>query len=392
VSPPVIVGGGPAGCAAAIALAGAGIAPRLIERSHGATDKVCGDFLGADAIHLLNRLGCDPIARGAEPIRRVRLVLGRRIVEAALPFAGLSLSRRTLDAALLARAEAAGAMVQRGHAVRRIVATTAHAHANAPHDDRPAATMLGQNGTERGTEHGAQARPGWLVDGEAASAVFLATGKHDVRDHPRSRAKETSVGLKQYLRLPPQAAARLGDATELTLFPGGYAGLQPVEGGRAALCIAVRGSTFQAVGGWEALLAAIGGECPRFADLLDRCPPLLPKPLAVAGIPYGLLRRDTSPGLFRLGDQAAVIPSLTGDGMAIALHSGLLAAATWCRGGDAMAFQLQLRRDLARQMWLARALHAAFMRPALQPMVLSAAVPLLIRSIARWTRVQAAFV
>ena len=37
-------------------------------------------------------------------------------------------------------------------------------------------------------------------------------------------------------------------------------------------------------------------------------------------------RRATEPGLFRLGDQAAVIASLAGDGIAVALASGAAAA------------------------------------------------------------------
>ena len=44
---PLIIGAGPAGCAAAIALARAGHQPDLIERTSGPTDKVCGDFLSA---------------------------------------------------------------------------------------------------------------------------------------------------------------------------------------------------------------------------------------------------------------------------------------------------------------------------------------------------------
>ncbi|HZF94101.1 MAG TPA: FAD-dependent monooxygenase, partial [Allosphingosinicella sp.] len=46
----LIVGGGPAGAAAAIALARAGAAPELIERSAGPRDVVCGGFLGWDAL------------------------------------------------------------------------------------------------------------------------------------------------------------------------------------------------------------------------------------------------------------------------------------------------------------------------------------------------------
>ena len=54
VSGAVVIGGGPAGAAAAIHIARAGRAVTLIERNAGPTDKVCGDFLSADAIDLKN--------------------------------------------------------------------------------------------------------------------------------------------------------------------------------------------------------------------------------------------------------------------------------------------------------------------------------------------------
>ena len=59
-----------------------------------------------------------PSGRG--PITRIRLVRGARVIETALPFPAAGLSRRTLDPALLDTAEAAGATVLRGHAVRRL--------------------------------------------------------------------------------------------------------------------------------------------------------------------------------------------------------------------------------------------------------------------------------
>jgi menaquinone-9 beta-reductase len=42
--------------------------------------------------------------------------------------------------------------------------------------------------------------------------------------------------------------------------------------------------------------------------------------LAIASIPYGYVQ-NRSIGLWCIGDQAAVIPSFSGDGIAIALHS-----------------------------------------------------------------------
>jgi len=225
-----------------------------------------------------------------------------------------------------------------------------------------------------------------------AETVFLATGKHDLRDMPRPRSDNDAVGMKMYFIPGLEAARRLDDATELTLFPGGYAGLQAVENGRAVLCIAVRRAAFQACGGsWDRLLTAIGDTSQRFSGMLQGSIPLLPRPLAVAGIPYGYQARPTSPdGLFRLGDQAAVIPSLTGDGMAIALHSGQAAAGAWLERAGSAAYHRTLRRTLAPQMRLARWLHQVAMGGVTQAAVVQATslFPILLRQAARHTRLR----
>ena len=51
-------------------------------------------------------------------------------------------------------------------------------------------------------------------------------------------------------------------------------------------------------------------------------------PASVAGLPYGYVCRatDCAEGLYRVGDQLAVIPSFTGEGIAIALPTARLAA------------------------------------------------------------------
>jgi flavin-dependent dehydrogenase len=204
--------------------------------------------------------------------------------------------------------------------------------------------------------------------------------------------------MKMYFALRPAAARTLDGIIELTLFPGGYAGLQPIEDGRAVLCIACQRGAFQAAGGnWPGLLALLKATTPRFSEMLTDASPLLSRPLAVAGIPYGLLHKPDAAsaerpnGLFRLGDQAAVIPSLTGDGLAIALHSGACAARVWLEGGNALAYHSRLARELGNQMRLARLLHRACMAGPVQPAVIRGAAlfPGLLRHAARGTRIAA---
>ena len=52
----LIVGGGPAGCSCAIALAGSGLRVALLEKDHFPREKVCGDALGWDVVGQMKQL------------------------------------------------------------------------------------------------------------------------------------------------------------------------------------------------------------------------------------------------------------------------------------------------------------------------------------------------
>ena len=93
-----------AGCAAAIALSRKGRRVTLIEREPTPRHKVCGEFLSGEALEDLHTLGIDVVALGAVPIPYVRLAAARRAAEAPLPFPAASLTRKTLDTALIAEA------------------------------------------------------------------------------------------------------------------------------------------------------------------------------------------------------------------------------------------------------------------------------------------------
>ncbi len=145
---------------------------------------------------------------------------------------------------------------------------------------------------------------------------------------------------------------------DLYLFPGGYGGLSLIEDDVANLCLVVRRSALRASGGWPQLLASILRGNSHLRQLLDGATPLWPRPLAISPIPYGYLVRE-SRGLWCVGDQAAVIPSFTGDGISIALHSAALAAQMFLAGRSAADYSHTLRAQLTRSMalatWLSRA-------------------------------------
>jgi flavin-dependent dehydrogenase len=322
----LVIGGGVAGCAASIALSRKGRSVTLIEREPTPCHKVCGEFLSGEALEDLHALGIDVASLGAVPINYVRLAAARCAAEAPLPFHAASLTRKALDTALIAEAIAAGVRVERGRSVQALVRTSS---------DVWQATL--DDGATR-----------------EARTVFLATGKHDLRGHTRPKDPQRWVAFKMYFRLARAQAAELARASELMLFPGGYGGIQPVEGGIANLCWVVQQRHLARVGNrWENFLAKMQQDCPHLAMRLAGAEPLLAKPIAITHIPYGYIRRTTDDGLYCIGDQAAVIPSFTGDGISIALHTARCAAAAYLAAEPAPAFQAKLRSALLAQMRLA---------------------------------------
>ena len=342
--PMLVVGGGAAGAGAAILLARAGRRVTLIEQHREPRHKVCGEFLSTEACASLALLGVDLAKLGATPVDTVRLAGGTVAAEAALPFRAMSLTRRAVDEALLRLAIEAGVDLMRGARVESITSA----------DER---------------------RRSWCVqlssgDVLRTSDLFLATGKHDLRGHPRPAARGTKlVAFKQYFRLAAAQEQALDRAIELILFRDGYAGLQMVEGGVANLCLVVAEGRVRAHGGWLKLLTALCAEEPLLRERLHDAEPQLPQPLALSHIPYGFLARP-EPTFWRVGDQAAVIPSFTGDGISIALHSARIAVACSLVGSSPADAIRQVRQDVRGSMQRAGLLAGLLLARPTQPMAL----------------------
>jgi len=116
----LVVGGGPAGSATAVALARQGIDVRVIDKARFPRDKCCGDGLTTGALRRLDQLGLDlgeiasftpveaiSVRSPSGRVAKLPLVRGATAV-------GAVARRRDLDAALLQLARRAGATVSEG--------------------------------------------------------------------------------------------------------------------------------------------------------------------------------------------------------------------------------------------------------------------------------------
>jgi flavin-dependent dehydrogenase len=316
--------------------------------------------LSAEAQALLSYLGLDLAAMGAMQVSIFRLANGRDCAEAPLPFRGAGLSRFCLDQALLEAAESQGANVERGVQVTQI--------------DASDETVTVKAGSQ-------------VFTGRAAA---LATGKHNLRQY--ARAMSDMVGFKLQFRVTPDSLGRLEDVVQLVTFNGGYIGACMVEDRLVTLCWVLHRALLQRIGtSWPEQAKYFVQQSEILAALLHEAKPQWDKPVAVAGIPYGYLRRSPiATNVFPLGDQLAVIPSFTGDGMSIALYSGIAAAQAVLAGRSATQFQAQIVGRLRPQFRWAGLVNVLFEVRRLHgfSVKLAAALPSLVTWLAQSTRLR----
>ncbi len=303
----VVVGGGPAGAAAAITLARAGREVVVVDKAAFPRDKFCGDGLTTGALRLLEDLGLDPgTVRSWHVVEDVvvRSPSGRT-VRFSLPRSGgqyAAVARRAdLDTAVLDLARAAGAKVLDGHAC--IGATQ--------DDERVTLTVDGLGGVHARYAIGADGM--W-------SPLRKLLGAHDpgyLGEWHAFRQYFTGVG--------PAAARDLFVWFEPDLLPG-YAWSFPLPDGRANVGFGIqRGGKVVHVRDMKAIWPELLTR-PHIRDVLGAgARPEAPHRAWPIPARIDTIRLTAGRALF-VGDAAAATDPMTGEGIAQALLTGVLAA------------------------------------------------------------------
>ena len=311
----VVVGGGPAGAAAATALARQGRDVMVVDRATFPRDKICGDGLTAGALRILDDLGLDPSQIPSwKPVDDVvvRSPSGHEVTFPLPRGAGLYavVARRAdLDLALLDVARSAGAKVHHGHACTAAV----------ERDDRVVLEVEGIGSVA--------ARYAVAADG-----MWSPMRKHLGIAVPGYRG-EWHAFRQYFTGVGPRARDDLFVWFEPDLLPG-YAWSFPLTDGRANVGFGIQreGGTVARVQDmgplWPQLLSR-----PHIADVLgpDARPesPHRAWPIPARVDDIVLATRRT---LF-VGDAAAATDPMTGEGIGQALLTGILAAEAIEDGG-----------------------------------------------------------
>jgi len=343
----LVVGAGPAGSAAARALARAGVEVVLVDQHAFPRDKVCGDGLIPDAHRALARLGVlDEVMAGARPARHLRCVAprGGRI---DVPGTLAVLPRRELDLILCRAAAEAGA---RMHAPLRFLAPLEEA-------GRVVGARLQDPGAARGEPAGEAAatreiRADWvLLATGAVPQALIAAGLCE-------RRTPSAVTLRGYVRNEAMA----GRLTELEVLwhrrlKPGYGWIFPCGDGVFNVGVGVAHSHRPGRDGRLAMPDVNLREV--FAAFTEVHPPA--RALMDGGTPLGELKgaplrcslagaRFSRPGLLVAGEAAGTTYALTGEGIGKALETGLLAAEALLAGGggrlDDAAVRARYEADL----------------------------------------------
>ncbi|MGY1688935.1 NAD(P)/FAD-dependent oxidoreductase [Geodermatophilus sp. SYSU D01105] len=304
----VVVGGGPAGAAAALAVLRTGASVLVVDRAEFPRDKVCGDGVAPEALDVLAHLGVDPaqLVAGSPPVPRLALRSpGGATVDRATARPSHVVPRAVLDDRLLRVA------LDRGARFRRHVVRTLRSDPDGVTVDGTirASVVVGADGAE--------------------SVVRRALGL------PTHRPDRLAVAIRGYApELPGQAGTQLLVTTEQR-WPA-YAWSFPLGDGRANV-------------GYGELVSG-GATRAALVDGLHRLlPGVAPGSLRAHRLPLSTGRPRLPDGRVLLaGDAAGLVNPLTGEGIFYAVLSGALAgvaAGAGPRAGE--RYRVMLDRRLA---------------------------------------------
>jgi flavin-dependent dehydrogenase len=307
----IVIGGGPAGLAAALAARLSGFEACVIDRGVPPIDKACGEGLMPDGVAALRRLGVTLDADQGRSFRGIRFADDGYVAEASFPAErGVGLRRTQLHQILVDRARAAG--------VRTLWRTKATGV-------EPAGVQIGEGFL----------KCRWIIGADGVDSQTRRWASMEAIQETGRR-----VGLRLHFRVKPWT-----DFVEVHWARGEQAYVTPV--GREEVCVALLGRA------QERGFSKLATRFPRLAEKLGDAEPAS----ATRGAFTGMMRlpRVISGNVALIGDASAAIDPITGDGLALAFRQAA-ALGEALREGELSLYEAEHRRICRTPFFMGRLL------------------------------------
>jgi len=300
-----IIGGGLAGCSAAIRLAQRGHSVALLEAQNYPHHKVCGEFLSPECSVLLADLGLSPALQATKPslIHTVSITAPNGSTwTSALPGAGIGISRYSLDNLMAEQARACGVELHTGTTVSEVEGSLDSGFGLSTRNS------LGQQNISAKTVIGAQGKRSG-IDRKLERSFF--------------KNPQPFMGLKAHFR----GSLPMGHI-HLYTFPGGYCGMSEIENGLVNVCLLVRQDIFQSASqpspaSVDQFMLWMQQQNPALGRWFSSAERVYNSWLSISQIPF-VRKQVVVNDILMAGDSAGLIAPVAGDGMGMALQAGQL--------------------------------------------------------------------
>lgn len=363
--PVIIIGGGLAGLTCALALAKKGIQTLVIEKKVYPFHRVCGEYVSNEVLPYFQQLDINLDQLRPAHIRRFQLSSpSGYTLEMPLDLGGFGVSRYTLDNYLYELAKERGIAFKLNTSVQEVKF------------EKDQFILR-------------------LSSGEQLTAVVVlgAYGKRTNLDRNLQRKFFTSrspyIGVKYHIRYTfPE------DTIALHNFKDGYAGISAIEIDAYCFCYLTTRQNLKKYGTIPAMEKAILYQNPHLKQIFKEATFLYAQPEVINEISFAT-KTCLENHMLMCGDAAGMITPLCGNGMAMAIHAGKLAAihtTSYFHNGHNRQqletnYKLDWQKQFAKRLHLGRTVQHLFGHPILSEVTVKALshLPIVLQTLMRQT-------
>ena len=332
----LVIGGGLAGLVSASLLAKSGHDVLLVEKKQYPFHRVCGEYVSNEAVDFLKRESLLPLDYDLPEIKSFLFTdTAGNGVKIPLDLGGFGISRYVLDDFMYRQALSFGVKFR-----------------------------IGTQVVDYTFEEKADEFQLVLSDQSQISArhVIGAFGKRSrldkVMKRPFIQIRSPFIGVKYHIKTDFER-----DVVALHNFEGGYCGINSIEEEKFNLCYLGSRDHLRKFGSVEEMEREILWKNPVLKGLFTESEFLFEKPEVINEINFEP-KKPVEDHILMAGDSAGLITPLCGNGMAIAIHSGKMAAEAIINGTSRQEteslYEDAWRKEFQTRLWVGRTVQNLF--------------------------------